>query len=62
MTYDELLRQIEEHYKKAAPAKFESIGQALLVVASGLKYLTDQCEDKKGKKDGSENKDADSGS
>lgn len=45
LTRDRLLELIESHYQYAGPGQFENIKQALVVVGSALRYLTNQCED-----------------
>ncbi len=45
MTQEELTVKIEQAFQYAAPGKFKDIKQALQVVGSALRYLTNQCED-----------------
>ena len=51
MNTEELLDRIYEAYNEAPPASFASVEDALKVVGTSLKWLTDQCEDEE---DGSE--------
>ena len=55
MTTDKLLDLIYEAYQNAQPVAFADKETALKIVGSGLKYLTDLCEDD----DGSESKTTD---
>ncbi len=45
MTQEELTRQIESSFQYAAPGKFKNTKEALQVVGSALRYLTNQCDD-----------------
>jgi hypothetical protein len=45
LTQEELTRQIESSFQYAAPGEFKNIKEALQVVGSALRYLTNQCED-----------------
>ena len=45
MTQEELTKQIEQTYQYAAPGEFKNVKEALVVVGSALRYLTNQCED-----------------
>ncbi len=45
MKRERLLDLIESHYKHAGPGQFENVKQALQVVGSALRYLTNECED-----------------
>lgn len=45
MNRDKLLDMIEASYKHAGPGTFRNTKEALVVVGSALRYLTNQCED-----------------
>ena len=45
MTREELTKQIESSFQYAGPGKFNNIKEALQVLGSALRYLTNQCED-----------------
>jgi len=45
LTQEDLTKQIESAFQYAAPGKFNNIKEALQVVGSALRYLTNQCED-----------------
>lgn len=45
MNQEDLIAQIEQAYQYAAPGKFKDTKEALQVVGSALRYLTNQCED-----------------
>ncbi len=45
MNQEELTKQIENAFQYAAPGEFKNIKEALVVVGSALRYLTNQCED-----------------
>ncbi len=45
MNQEEMTKQIEQSYQYSAPGKFNSIKEALQVVGSALRYLTNQCDD-----------------
>jgi len=45
LTREELTQQIESAFQYAGPGKFSNIKEALQVVGSALRYLTNQCED-----------------
>ena len=47
MKQEELTQRIEQAYQYASPGKFKNIKEALVVVGSALRYLTNQCEDMK---------------
>lgn len=44
MNQEELTKQIEHAFQYAAPGKFKNTKEALQVVASALRFLTNQCE------------------
>jgi len=43
---EELTDKLEEAYVEAEPGTFPSVDIAVEIVASALKWLTSQCEDK----------------
>lgn len=45
MNKDRLLELIESSYQYAGPGKFNSVKDALQVVGSALRYLTNECDD-----------------
>lgn len=45
MNRDRLLDLIESSYTHAGPGQFKNTKEALQVVGSALRYLTNQCED-----------------
>lgn len=45
MKREELTQRIEQAFQYAAPGEFKNIKEALQVVGSALRYLTNQCED-----------------
>jgi hypothetical protein len=42
---EELTKQIESSFQYAGPGEFNSVKDALQVVGSALRYLTNQCDD-----------------
>ena len=44
MNQEELTKKIESAFQYAAPGKFKNTKEALQVVASALRFLTNQCE------------------
>jgi hypothetical protein len=45
LTQEELTQRIERTFQYAAPGNFKNIKEALVVLGSAMRYLTNQCED-----------------